>query len=225
MTDRCTFFLARHGRVAEAWRGKVYGDLDVPLSPAGEEQSQRVGDLFRGRALDAILTSGLARATHTARAIAEAVGAQESELVVEPRLREIHRGAWAGLGREDIEARWPGSWETWSEAEGLITPPEGETHGAVRQRVLAALDDHARRHAGGRVAAIAHKWVVRAILAEALGMPDSRVTRIALPTSGVAVVAWPVNRERGPRDGSHGVMGELRRPHVLGLGLAALPPD
>ena len=40
-------FLVRHGAVERAWRGRIYGDLDVPLSAAGEAQARRIAAILR----------------------------------------------------------------------------------------------------------------------------------------------------------------------------------
>ena len=216
--------LARHGRVEERYRGKIYGDLDVALSPAGEEQSRRIASLFRGQTLEAVVSSGLSRADHTARLLAGAAGLEDRQILCEPRLRELHRGEWAGLGESEVEQREPGGWQRWLDSEGMLVPPGGETHGELAARVLPALDELAALHRGGVVAIVAHKWVLRVALAAALGLELERLPRLEVPTSGLLVLEYSVG-ELAPPPGQGQRAGgpSCASVRVVGLGLAGLP--
>lgn len=232
MKTSTRLYMARHGRVHADWRGRVYGDLDVPLAPEGEEQSLRVAELFRGRKPDAVLSSGLSRADHTALAIARTSGAGEERVVRDGRLRELHRGRWAGLDRAGVEALEPGGWARWEEAEGVLAPPGGETLEHLHERVTRALDEQCALHAGGVLAVVAHKWVLRVALAEALGLPAARLARLAVPTSGLVALDWPAGGPGGSRGGGSGEDRPVGGPdgwgsrtglvRVVGIGLSHL---
>lgn len=208
MTARATrIAIVRHGRVAEPWPERLYGDLDVPLSPEGEAQSARVGEAFAGAQLDAVVSSGLARAELCARILREPRGLARRD---EPRLREIHRGQWAGWSREQVEAAHPGAWAALVEEGGLVAPPGGETLAELGRRVGEALDALADAHPGGRIAVAAHKWVLRSAVARALGLPLERCARIAAPPVAIASLDWP----------TAGARAEGRPPVLVALGPA-----
>lgn len=155
----CRLLVIRHGDVDPPRGCPVYGDLDVPLSELGLRQSQAAAERLAGRSIDAIYSSDLSRAVH----LAQRLGATRPELApgVDRRLREIHRGHWAGLPVAEIEARWPGEWDRYCASKNLLTPPGGESIAAQALRVGAALDELATQFAGRTVAVCAHLWVLR----------------------------------------------------------------
>jgi hypothetical protein len=82
--------------------------------------------------IDAVFSSPLSRAVSTAAFYAEALGAQ---VIVIEDLTEVHHGAWGGLTRPEIEARFPGMNERRQQIPGGLParpsgPPEqpGQPH-------------------------------------------------------------------------------------------------
>jgi len=193
MSTVTRIYLVRHGEVSADWRQRIYGDLDVPLSENGEEQSRRVAAIFDGTDLDAVLSSGLARAEFAAAILRGTRGLARRD---EPRLREIFRGDWAGLDRAGVEALEPGAWDEWWARDGLIEPPGGERLHQVAARVEAALADLAAEFAGGRVAVVAHKWVLRAASCAAFGLPPEGMVRFEVPYVGAIALDWPTDGGR-----------------------------
>ncbi len=99
-------FLARHGQTEWNRAGRVQGRLDSPLTELGERQARRLArTIARLPGIDGVFSSPLGRAVSTAAFYAEALGAQVT--VIED-LTEVHHGAWGGLTRPEIEARFPG---------------------------------------------------------------------------------------------------------------------
>ena len=86
-------WLARHAEVHEEWEGRAYGDLDVPLSAAGEARTREMGRDFAAVPLDFVGSSPLERARRLGEEVARRRGA---ELVLEDGWREVHRGSWQG---------------------------------------------------------------------------------------------------------------------------------
>ncbi len=219
MDEHTRFFLVRHGRVADHWHDRIYGDLDVPLSPEGEEQSRRAARLFEGIALSAVISSGLARAEFAARLMREPRGLPRRD---DRRLAEIYRGAWAGFGEAEVEAARPGGWRAWQDAGGLHPPPGGETLQSVRERVITALDELAQEARSTRVAVVAHKWVLRVAACEALALPLDRATELDVPNCGVLVLDWPLRRGSSENLGAGAENGRTT-PIMRGIGVERLP--
>jgi broad specificity phosphatase PhoE len=145
--------LARHGQSEWNAEGRWQGHADPPLSSLGRHQaaaaSRAVGSV------DAVVSSDLQRARHTAEIIADAIGVGPVE--IDARLRERDAGEWTGLTRAEIERDWPGAL-----AEGH-RPPGFELDDDVIVRVLDAVHDLAARYDGGDVLAVAHGGVIRAL--------------------------------------------------------------
>lgn len=104
--------------------------------------------------------------TAAARETAALLGLVAQE---EPVLRDADWGTWTGSSLDEIgdaAARWLAAPE-----EGT---PGGESMAAVRARAAAWLDDLG----AGRVVAVTHAAVIRAVLAHALLLPDASVLAI-----------------------------------------------
>ena len=218
MTAWTRLYLVRHGEVAAEWRQRVYGDLDVPLSTAGEEEARAVARLFAGQALAEVVSSGLARAEFTAARIRAGARAAADGGVLsrrdDERLRELGRGEWAGLEVLELARRFPEAWRRFEASGWTEAPPGGETLAELATRVLPALDEVATR-ARAPVAIVAHKWVLRVAICEALGCPLERCANIEVATSGLLAFDWPRERALSTRP--------TQGPQLLGLGLARLP--
>ena len=66
----------------------------------------------------------------------------------------------------------------------------GEGFEDLRERAVAAAAELRARHDGGRVAVVTHGGVVRALLADALGLPSAAIFRIDVGYARVSVVDW-----------------------------------
>jgi probable phosphoglycerate mutase len=84
----------------------------------------------------------------------------------DPRLRELDVGAWGGLTRDEIAARWPEALARFDRREPEARPEGGETREALARRVHEALDELCARHAGATLAIVAHGGVLAAITGE-----------------------------------------------------------
>ena len=219
MDEHTRFFLVRHGRVADHWHDRIYGDLDVPLSSEGEEQSRHAARLLEEIELSAVVSSGLARTEYAARLMREPRGLPRRD---DRRLAEIYRGEWAGFGEAEVEAVRPGGWRAWQDAGGLHPPPGGETLLSVRVRVVTALDELAREAGSTHVAVVAHKWVLRVAACEALALPLERSIELDVPNCSVLVIDWPLRRGSHERPGA-GTENGRTRPIMRGIGVERLP--
>lgn len=177
----------RHGAVAAPWPGRVYGRLDVPLSEEGLEQAAWGAMSLAGVELRAVVSSGLPRAEETARRLRASRGLERQD---HPGLLEIDRGAWAGLGPEEIEARTPGAFTAWKRSGGVLAPPGGETLQAMAERVVPVLLELAEQNQGTRVAVAAHMWVVRIAVSVGLGRPLQRAAGILVGTGARCDLGW-----------------------------------
>ena len=145
--------LVRHGQSAWNAEGRWQGHADPPLSPLGVQQAVAAADSVG--AVDAVVASDLQRAATTATLIAERLGV--GPVRCEPRLRERDAGEWTGLTRADIDEQWPGYL-----ADGR-RPSGFELDDAILGRILEALAALHQEHPGGRVLAVAHGGVIRAL--------------------------------------------------------------
>ena len=95
----CEMLLVRHGESAPYREGTPHplidGQGDPALDPVGEDQARRLAErlVSNGEPIAAIYATTMQRTAQTAVPLAEALGI---DVVVEPRLREVHLGEWEG---------------------------------------------------------------------------------------------------------------------------------
>jgi probable phosphoglycerate mutase len=155
-------YLIRHGRTGLNAAGLLRGRVDVPLDEVGRAEADRLGALFAGVRLAAVLSSPLRRAMQTAEPVAASSGAplRQAEAFLD---RDY--GPWNGRLQAEAER-----------AHGCLDAAPGvEPRPAFQRRVLAGLGTAVAEQAGRAFAVVAHEAVNRTLLAlldGRLGDPD-----------------------------------------------------
>lgn len=157
--------LARHGQTAWNAERRWQGHADVPLDPLGRAQARDLAERLAHERLDAIYSSDLSRARETAAAVGARHGLPVQTLA---ELREIDVGSWSGRTTAEIQQADPEARERVRERG--YGWEDGETPAQMQERALAAVRRIATEHDGGRVLAVAHGGVIRAIRAAAAGI-------------------------------------------------------
>ena len=161
-------------------------DVDVPLSEAGQRQSEALGRWFAAMPEEArpntVLTSPYLRARHTA-SIIESVGgyAATAATSIDERLREKEFGILDRLTRLGIEQRHPEQ----AQLRTLLgkfyhRPPGGESWCDVILRLRSALDTVSLHHSGpeSRVLIVAHQVIVLCLRYLLEGMTEDQILAI-----------------------------------------------
>lgn len=165
MTAVRRVLLVRHGGTAATRRADFPGD--EPLSPAGRRTAAALGPLLAGAGT--VVTSPALRAVETA-------AAAELDAAVEPLLRPLDAGRWAGCRLAELQYSDPAGMAAW------LTDPDARPHGGETLVELAARvrDLLAVWHAGpaGDVVAVTHAAVVRAAVVVALDAPPLALWRV-----------------------------------------------
>jgi broad specificity phosphatase PhoE len=168
-----TVHLARHGETDWNAAGRWQGHADRPLTALGRRQALELAERLASVPLDAIYSSDLRRARETAEPAAERHGLEVRTLVA---LREVDVGSWAGLSRAEVAERFPQAFDRWR--GGDHGWEDGETYEAMTARVVEAVLEIARVHAGREVLVVAHGGPIRALHAVALGLEISEHRRL-----------------------------------------------
>ena len=114
------------------------------------------------------------------------------DVVLEPRLRETHGGAWQGLTNTEIREQYTGDFDAW--VHGADIPAEGaEGRVAVGRRAVAAVTDALEDvQPGQTLVAVTHGGAARSLIGSMLGLPQSSWTVLG-PLSNCC---WSVLEER-----------------------------
>lgn len=180
-------FLIRHSEPAAWARQLCHGTLDVPLSDDGAIQARRIGGRLRDVRLDAVYSSPLSRALATASAVA---GSHGLPPVIREDLAEIDFGAFEGRTFDEIAASHPDLYSQWMREPARMRFPGGESFDDLRERATSEVGRIRREHEGGSVAVVTHGGVIRAVLADVLGVDGGRAFRIDQSWGGMSLVEW-----------------------------------
>ena len=121
-----TLVLLRHGESAWNSENRFTGWVDVPLTPAGEEQARHSGRLLEAAGLlpDVVHTSVLARAVGTATALLEEVQRPLVAVRQDWRLNERCYGALQGEDRNSVRERYGDEqYRLWRRSYDAAPPP------------------------------------------------------------------------------------------------------
>jgi len=189
----------RHGETAWNVDTRIQGQLDIGLNDTGRAQAQWLArSLAEREPLQAIYASDLARAWHTAQAVGQAQGVA---VVAHTGLRERAFGDFEGRTFVEIEAELPEHARHWRQRTPDWAPPgAGESLLALRERVLAAVNELAARHVGEQIALVAHGGVMDVLYraatrldvqaARTWQLPNTAVNRLLWTPEGLSLVGW-----------------------------------
>lgn len=165
-----TFVLVRHGETAWNAVGRIQGHTDIALNSLGVAQAEAVGKRLARERFDAVYSSDLLRAYHTAR---PAVPDSDQTIIKDRRLRERHLGVLQGLTGEEAMADQPAAWKAFKSRDPDLELADGERLGEFSRRIVGFVEDILEKHAGGRVLVVTHGGVLDAAYRQAVGMPLS----------------------------------------------------
>ena len=169
----------RHGETTWNVERRMQGHIDIPLNTTGMAQAKRLANaLMQNKySFNAIYSSDLERALHTANAVANALS-----LAVQttPQLRERNVGQLQGLLLSEAPVLLPEIWQSHIARELDHDLGGGESIRAFHQRMQGVLELFLRQHRGQSILAVSHGG--------SLDMIYRIVTQQALDAERVAVV-------------------------------------
>ncbi len=176
--------LVRHGETDHNKTGMTLGRFDAPLNERGLAQAKAIAVSFR-RPPDAIYSSPLKRALHTAELIGAETGVAVS---VEQQLIEMDVGEMEHLSLAQLREQHPEFLRAWGSAvAGDARMPGGETLAEVQERAWSAVERMYASYRYGEVVAVTHNFIILTIVCRAIGLQlgDFRRLRQALAAKTV----------------------------------------
>jgi probable phosphomutase (TIGR03848 family) len=193
-----TLLLVRHGRSTANTAGVLAGwTPGVHLDDTGRAQAAALGQRMAPLPLADVVVSPLERCQETAGALQAVDGptGPRPALRTDERLGECKYGDWTGRALKDL-SKEP-LWRTvQSHPSAAVFPGEGgEGLATMQHRALEAVREHDARvgaeHGEDVVwVAVTHGDVIKAILADALGMHLDLFQRISADPCSVSVVRY-----------------------------------
>jgi probable phosphomutase (TIGR03848 family) len=186
-----TLILVRHGRTKANADGVLAGwTPGVFLDDLGQAQAEAVAQRLAPLPLAAIVTSPLERTRQTADVIA-ADQAKELAQHVDARIGECKYGDWTGRPLKELTKEPMWSVVQAHPSAAVFPGPEGEAMAAMQHRAVAAV-----RHWNAELGddaiyvAVSHGDVIKAILADALGVHLDQFQRISVDPCSVSVIRY-----------------------------------
>jgi probable phosphomutase (TIGR03848 family) len=187
-----TVLLLRHGRTTANASGGLAGRMPVELDETGRGQAERVGERLRKLPLAAVVTSPLIRCRQTLDlALPELVPEIDEGLI------ECGYGDWEGRPLKELaqEPLWP----VVQQHPSAVVFPGGEAMAAMSARAVATI-----RRWDARVSAehgpdalwlaCSHGDVIKAIVADALGLHLDEFQRLVADPASVSVIRYTPTR-------------------------------
>ncbi len=156
-----SIFLIRHGETAGN-AGRILQRPEIPLSPRGVAQAERLARRLAGAGIGGILSSDMARAAMTAEHLSRVT---ELPIVYEPLLHERNFGDLRGTAYADL---------AFDPFEPGYTPPNGESWEVFHARVDRAWARVREVAAAtkGHLAVVTHGLVCRSLASRYLALPE-----------------------------------------------------
>lgn len=156
--------LIRHGLTEWNVSGKFQGQTDLPLSPDGREQARQLAAYIEPLEAAEVWSSPLRRARETAD-----VAFPTTDVRIDPRLMEMHFGAFEGSTQRENELH--DAWAWWYADPFGRKTPGGESYRDLRSRVVSWFEE---LPAEGHVVAFTHSGTIQMLLSHVIGVEHPR---------------------------------------------------
>jgi len=187
-----TLLLVRHGLTKLTGPVLAGRTPDLHLDERGEKQAAAVAARIAVLPLHTIVTSPLDRCLDTAGFVRDAQ-ATPPAWEVDERIIECDYGDWTGKAIKDL-TRDP-VWKVVQTQPSAARFPAGESLSEVSARAVAAVRDWDARLPDDAIwVACSHGDVIKAILADALGLHLDQFQRIVVDPCSVSIVRYTATR-------------------------------
>jgi probable phosphomutase (TIGR03848 family) len=187
-----TVLLLRHGRTTANATGELAGRRPVELDETGRAQAARAGERLRALPLAAVVSSPLIRCRQTVEIALPGV-----PVTVDEGLTECGYGDWEGRPLKELasEELWP----VVQQHPSAVVFPGGEAMAAMSARAVAAIrawDARITAEHGPEAVWVAcsHGDVIKAIVADAMGLHLDEFQRIVADPASVSVIRYTPTR-------------------------------
>ena len=184
------FFIVRHGETAWNIEGRFQGQIDTELNEKGLRQAELVAQRLSSKKFDAVISSPLKRALHTAHKITRLSG--QDDVMIENALIEINHGDWEGCHADQIEKRWGQLLKKWHKTPEFVTMPGvgGESLNDIEKRSVGFINQIADTY-NGDVLLVSHDAVIKVLLCYWTNSPISSFWRFQIPNCSISIVEMP----------------------------------
>lgn len=182
-----TVLLVRHGRSTSNVAGTLAGRTPgVELDERGREQATNLARRLKDIRIDRLVCSPLERCRQTLAPLADELGLT---VEIDDRLQEVDYGSWSGRSLKELLPE--PLWRVVQAHPSAAVFPDGEGLAEMSARAVDAMRGIRRAaEADQTVLVCSHGDVIKAILADALGLHLDAFQRIVAAPASVSVVRY-----------------------------------
>jgi probable phosphomutase (TIGR03848 family) len=219
-----TVLLVRHGLTATTGHVLTGWTPGIPLDDRGQAQAAALAARLAPLRLEAIVSSPLERCLQTASAIA--AGRDGQQVMTEDRVGECRYGDWTGRPLKKLATEK--LWRVVQVHPSAVTfpGPDGESMLDMQHRAVAAVRDwNARLGQDATYLICSHGDVIKAIVADSLGLHLDQSQRIQADPCSLTVIRYTPLRPFLVRMNDRGGGVDDLMPHRRGHGPRADGPS
>jgi probable phosphoglycerate mutase len=185
-------YLIRHGETLWNAEKRLQGQLDSPLTGAGVQQAALLAERLSSVQFDAVYSSDLGRARHTAKIIT----AQTNPVTVsfDERIRERNFGFFQGLTWEEITEKYPEEAAKELSGNPMNCVPGGESKQQLLLRTLSFFEDIALQQTNKKVLVISHGGILNIWTRHVLHIPLDKPRRFHISNTAINIFEFYDNR-------------------------------
>jgi phosphoserine phosphatase len=182
---KTTVIIVRHGQSTSNLEKVIQGQHDVAvLTPLGEQQALKVGEMLKSLTLDAVYSSPLKRARKTCELIVEKMGwSGPTDICFTDQLKEISLPLWESKSFAEVESAYVNEYQAWrnqpSDLKMVLPSADGTSVDfypvrEIWERAAGFWQTLLTEHAGQTILLVGHSAINRALIGSAIGLgPES----------------------------------------------------
>lgn len=166
-----TYYAIRHGEAENNSREIVSSKADDQhhLTEKGKQQVEEAAKELSKIKFDIVYVSPFLRTRETVKVLQEKMGWQDSEIIIDERLRELECGTWNGRKVSEFVNEF-------SHADRFEVGPEGgETYAAVRRRMGDFIYDIEKKHKDKNILIVSHETPIFLLLSLIKGLSKKEI--------------------------------------------------
>jgi alpha-ribazole phosphatase len=161
-------YLVRHGATEYNLKRFYQGWSDTALCAEGIQQCEHLREKLSRVHFDAVISSPLRRAVHSAQLIS---GLNPDQIRIEAGLKEFHFGLWEGLKPQEAERLYPEEWRAWTGDWMSCGPPRGEVFREFYWRVKDCFTGLITNNPAETLLVVSHDGPLKVIAGVLLRLP------------------------------------------------------
>jgi probable phosphoglycerate mutase len=181
---KTTLTVVRHGETEWNIAMRLQGMQNSNLTERGLEQARQTASALRARKFDVLISSDLERALQTAALINI-----YHKLPIEKSysIRERNFGVMEGMTREEIQEKFPETFQGYMLRKDTYQIPEGESLVQFYQRITEGLEQIVTQNKGKSVLLITHGGVLDCMMRMIFDYPLSSPRRFSIYNASINV--------------------------------------